>query len=202
MLIRETIEPLEFSTREATAIAATSRASLHQYIRRGGGKIRDARPPRYPYRPVLDAMLTRIFVATGLSIEATQGLTRRTGMVAAAILDTMPDVVKIEADPALGADFVVRERARLEDLAAQLQASFLFLPTPMPDDPRPATIYERSETNDLDELLDADAFLGTLVDCEAVAQAFLRRARRFTGDRPLEIRRYAPETSAKGARAA
>ena len=199
MIIRETIEPFIFSTDDACAVTGTSRATWWEYKRKGGGQLRDARAPRYLYRPVLQAVLIRALTATGMPIEATQSLTLRAGNVADAVLQTIPGVVQIEADPALGPDFVARERARLEDWAAEsLKAGFLFKPSPMPDDTRPATIYERHVTDDLDELLDGTAFLGTLVDCEAVAHTFLTRVRRIT-DRPLEIRGYAPETSVRAA---
>jgi hypothetical protein len=198
MRIHIAIERAQFSAAEAATIAGTSRPTLTLYVERDLIAPCGARPSRFHPDDVLDAMILRLLSGAGVATSDNLALARRVGFVARAILPTLPGALQIEADPALGPDFIERERARLSELAdAAMASAYVFAPAGFADDQTPATVYERSCPDDLDELLDNRRCMGQLVDCLGVAQAFLDRVRRIT-DRPLEIRRYAPE----GARAA
>lgn len=187
-LTRQKTEYLRFPPGQAAEITGVNTALQRHWRRRGLlPDLIDGKHPRFLPGELLRIFVMRHFTEANIGIKNTQAFTTAAKDTANALLLTMPGVVKIIADTALGADFEKRERERIAAWS-HMRRGYRYLVIPLPereDTPGAPALYQRETLSDLPTLFGEDAPITLTLDCEAIARAFLARVRRIT-DAPLE----------------
>lgn len=176
-----------FGAGQVAEISGVS-VSLQRHWRRRGlmPDIEPGKNAKYGPGEVLHMMIMRTFSDSNISIKAARALTLKAKDLATRILRTLPGAVDIVAGPGVPSGLIAKERQSLEDYRAMWRCRYLVVPLPEIEDASGETrTYEREDLSDLYQLIDEDSFNALVIDVEAIARAFLSRAKR-TSPRPLE----------------
>ena len=186
--IRQTPEYAEFSAGQAAEISGVNAPLQRNWRQRG--LLPDVVPgkhARFGPGEVLDMMIMKAFSDSNISIKGARIFLQTAGQVARAFLNALPGAVEIiVADSSLGPGIIDEERRSIEEWRdTHLPRRYLYMPLPEREDGSDSiAIHECENLSDLHTLLNEDTFHGLLIDTDAIARAFLARARNVT-DRPL-----------------